>query len=130
MGLLALILVSGLAHADMFDQPSNWSQMQTKGATALEGTVTDLDVGDVVTVTIETKDDGTQSEVLCSDIATQADNTFQNSEEMRSQHFSQSVESLREALRTQQKVLLSMRGPWSPCITSVKLSSKRTALND
>jgi hypothetical protein len=129
MSLLAALLLSAFARADVV-QPSVWEQMENGTANPIEALVTDLDFrSNAVVVTLETKENGSQSAQLCSEAAMQADQKFQNSEEMRGHHFSQTAETLREALRSNQKVLIGMKGPWSSCIESVKISSKnKTAL--
>lgn len=122
---LILTMLLGLtAWAD--SQPGVWDQMQTGSSVAVKGKIKSLNVraNSVEIVLSQGSENLTRTFKLCTEISSStADNDFFRSEEQRAAFFHQRMESLREAYRTGQVVELGSRGPWNPCLDSVRISN-------
>jgi hypothetical protein len=126
MKAFVVFFIAFSAHADL-NNPGVWEQLELGDVDGVEVKITDLKFsGSRVEVTFENGDQ-TESGHLCVD-----QEEDKSSNEMRAQHFSHMVQTLREAKREKSLVTIGYRGPWSPCIESVKLGKpqKKTALLD
>jgi hypothetical protein len=126
MGLFFYILAGSYGHAAEVAEPGVWEQMQFSPDRQARMVVVGLEIrGDAVTVEVApSKRSKAVSRLhLCSaDSQRPFDQQNDNSEARRAIYAQQILEVLREAYRTGRRVELGFSGPWSPCLSAVRIS--------
>lgn len=116
----ASALFSATGYADF--GPSVWTQMQTNGHSRIQAKIVSLEISEMgAQVTYrQIKDGDAQATTqLCAPIGTEN----YRSEEMRTSLHGERITVLREALKSGQVVELGFQGPWSPCLSSIRVQS-------
>ncbi|MGE4131572.1 MAG: hypothetical protein AB7F86_08020 [Bdellovibrionales bacterium] len=113
---VAILSIYFTAHADF--GPSIWQQLQTQGDRVVTAKIEALDVHtQLVRVAFaETGENHARGRLeLCQDEGSAP----AHREAFVTALHQQRLEILREALRTGEEVQLSIKGPWSPCLSSI-----------
>lgn len=110
--MIIALLISSWVHAE--PSPSVWEQMQTKNVIHEDALIESVEVTGSKIIVGFTENGQSQTAELCRDIKNEPHFgvTFEN----------QRVEMLRVALKSGERVQLGLKGPWSPCLDSVKIS--------
>jgi hypothetical protein len=122
--LMLAALLAPLVGADT----SVWEQMQEGHTSQVRAKIKSLEINSgSVRVGFVTKVNGKDSPALeytrmCDDFATEGiPNGYIDSESRRAALASQRMELLRDAFKSGETVELAYKGPWNPCLQSVRL---------
>lgn len=117
--LVYLITASALAHS----APGVWERMQNGSTPSTRGVVTAVEMSDSqIYFKVETRDAFgdlvTRQESLCQE-------DFKESEEMRASLMKIKMEVLQESLKSGKPIEYGVRGPWKPCVISLRSLAAR-----
>lgn len=100
--------------------PGVWDQLQHQGERTFDARIEKLEIStrSIVVGYREMVDDGGKFEIiLCSESV--ADHS--QHEGWLSAVNNQRIETLRQAFKSRETVRISVRGPWSPCLSSISM---------
>jgi len=115
---LLAMTISVTAHAQF--APGVWDQLQHNGDRTIEARIEGIDISSksVQVEYQEMVDDGGKGRI---DLCRESVGDHSQHEGWLSAVNNQRIETLRQAKRSGEIVTISMRGPWSPCLSSISV---------